>query len=124
VIHLDTSFLVRSFVPQTPEEARIRHWLGTRTPLAASAICWAEFLCGPLEQRQIPFWKQILGEPIPFTSSDAERAADLFNSSGRRRGNFVDCMIAATAIREGASLATSNFADFRRFQSFGLQLEK
>ena len=33
-------------------------------------------------------------------------------------------MIAAVALRESATLATSNMADFSRFHIFGLELEK
>jgi len=33
-------------------------------------------------------------------------------------------MIAATAIREKATLATANLSDFNKFQSSGLTLEK
>ena len=89
-----------------------------------SALCWAEFLCGPLNLSDIPFLEEMLGEPLPFTRPDAEKAAELFNSAGRGRGQFVDCMIAATALREAATVATVNIEDFAPFQSLGLRLEK
>ena len=124
MIHLDTSFLIRSLIRGSSEAARVEVWINNRTPLSVSSICWTEFLCGPLNPAQLPFLEQLLGEPLPFTRLDAEKAAELFNSSGRRRGKLVDCMIAATAIREGASVATSNVADFSAFQISGLRIEK
>jgi predicted nucleic acid-binding protein len=103
VIHLDTSFLIRALVRSSPQDRRLRQWLGAGEKLGISAIGWAEFLCGPLE-------------------AEALLAARLFNASGRRRGTLVDCMIAATAIRHGALLATADEKDFRRFIAAGLTL--
>jgi predicted nucleic acid-binding protein len=124
MIHLDSSFLIRSLVPQTLEAVRLERWLNNEVPLGASAVCWAEFLCGPFDVAQVPTLRQMLGVPVPFTERDSVRAAELFNIGGGRRGTFVDCMIAATAIGENATLATMNVADFSRFQSSGLVLEK
>jgi predicted nucleic acid-binding protein len=59
---------------------------------------------------------------LSFTDVEAATAAELFNTTGRRRGAFVNCMIAATALRAGASLATSNARDFRPFEAAGLKL--
>lgn len=124
MIHLDTNFLIRSLIPGSSEGALIEIWIRNQTPLHVSTVCWAEFLCGPLNPSAVLLLEQILGEPIPFTRLDAEKAAELFNASGGRRGKLTDCMIAATALREGASVATSNAADFARFQTSGLRLEK
>jgi predicted nucleic acid-binding protein len=66
---------------------------------------------------------ELLGVPLPFTVDDAATAAFLFNLGGRRRGSLPDCMIAATAIRFGAVLATTD-GDFRRYERAGLMLDE
>ncbi|HSD10162.1 MAG TPA: hypothetical protein VLF14_04210 [Candidatus Binatia bacterium] len=65
---------------------------------------------------------RVLREPEPFLGEDAGAAAMLFNHAGRRRGSLVDCMVAAIALRAGASLATANLAEFCRFHAAGLRL--
>jgi predicted nucleic acid-binding protein len=120
--HLDTDFLIRSLLPGTPEDRLLKKWVRTRDPIAVSAIAWTEFLCGPLESAQTELLADVVGDPIPYIGEDAALAARLFNRSGRRRGSLADCMIAATAIREDAVLATCNLADFRRLESHGLRI--
>ncbi len=115
MIHLDTSFLIRALVPDSREDRKLREWLLTDEPLGMSCIGWAEFLCGPVEPRHVELAREIVHEPGSFGRRDAELAADLFNRSGRRRGSLSDCMIAASAVRAGGSLATANAGDFRRF---------
>jgi len=124
VIHLDTSFLIRSLEVHSPQGNQTRAWVSSKIVLRVSAVCWAEFLCGPFEPSRILPLLDVFGEPIPFTAPDAEQASKLFNSTRRRRGSLADCMIAAIAIREGAHLATTNASDFARFQRFGLTLAK
>ena len=122
MIQLDTSFLIRALVRGSPEDALLRRWLRDRTPLAASAIAWTEFLCGPLRPREVQLAAQIVGEVLPFGPDEAVVAAELFNRTGRRRGSLVDCMLAASAIAGDSALATSNPADFRRLEARGLQV--
>lgn len=74
-------------------------------------MSWAEFLCGPLEVEDVDLANRIVGEPLTLLGDDARLTARLFNLA-RRRGSLVDCMIAATAVRAGAALATRNPADF------------
>ncbi|MGH7334304.1 MAG: type II toxin-antitoxin system VapC family toxin [Candidatus Rokuibacteriota bacterium] len=122
MIHLDTSFLIRALARETAEDRRLRRWVGEGEALAVSAVGWAEFLCGPVEAGHLELAGRILEAPVPFLDQDAALAARLFKLGGRRRGSLVDCMIAATALRAGATLATTNPADFRRFARAGLRL--
>ena len=87
-----------------------------------SVIGWAELLCGPIDRDQLELVNLVVPHRLPFTEDDATVAARLFNESGRRRGSLADCMIAATALREEAALATENIADFRRFEGSGLRI--
>ncbi|MFZ0659239.1 MAG: type II toxin-antitoxin system VapC family toxin [Candidatus Binataceae bacterium] len=121
LIHLDTSFLIRALSPNSSEDKRLRGWMADGVGLGMSVIGWTEFLCGPLEQRQLALAAAIVGQPVPFAAEDSSRTAELFNGSGRRRGSLIDCMIAAIAIRMDASLATANRADFRRFPALRLE---
>jgi predicted nucleic acid-binding protein len=85
-----------------------------------SSIAWTEFLCGPVDKAAETLAAEIVTERRAFGEEQAGLAARLFNESGRRRGTLIDCMIAATALHEGAAIATANTADFRRFESSGL----
>lgn len=122
MIHLDTSFVIRALVRGSAEDHRLRAWLRSPEIIRVSSIVWTEFLSGPVDANQMELVTDITGEPTPFLSEDAALAARLFNLAGRRRGTVMDCMIAATAIRQGAALATSNAGDFRRFEPQGLRL--
>jgi predicted nucleic acid-binding protein len=114
-VHLDTSFAIRALVPGSRADRMLREWIATDEELVMSAVAWAEFLCGPLEADDLRILARVIGEAVPFTSAHAARAADLFNQTGRRRGSFIDCIVAATALNAGAPLATANHTDFRRF---------
>jgi len=120
VIHLDTNFLIAAFRPGSPQDAMLRKWLGAGEEVAVSVVAWCEFLCGPVESLQVELATRIVPRREGFDAEDAELAARLFNLAGRRRGSLTDCMIAATAVRLAASLATVDVADFRRFESEGL----
>jgi predicted nucleic acid-binding protein len=122
VIHLDTSFLIRALVPGTPENARLRHWVDEATPLTLSAIALCEFLCGERARRgDLGNLEAVLGPVVPVGPDEAELAARLFNESGRRRSSLNDCLVAATAVLHGASLATCNVAHFSRFRQLSLE---
>ena len=122
MIHLDTSFLIRALTRGTPEDRTLRRWIGDGEQLGISAIAWAEFQCGPLTQAELATVAAIITNHLPFTKNDAEPAARLFNESGRRPGSLIDCMIAAAALADDASIATANPADFERLQPFGVTI--
>jgi len=122
MIHLDTDFLIRGLSRGSPEDRRLRSWLTTGEPVGISAVSWAEFLCGPAHAGDVELAIRIVGEPLPFLGDDGPPSARLFTLGGRRRGSLGDGMVAAVAIRTGATLATVNTIDFRRFESAGLRL--
>lgn len=122
MIQLDTSFLIRGLVPGTPQDEALRAWLRRGDSIAMSTVAWAEFLCGPIEPLHVELAKRIVTQRLPFDEGDAVRAAALFNATGRRRGSFIDCQIAAAALSADAPLATANRADFPRFEAEGLTL--
>ena len=84
-------------------------------------IAWAEFLCGPVEPYHVGLAERIVSRHFSFEEGDAMLTAQLFNQSGRRRGSLADCMIAGTAVRHKASLATENPSDFRRFETMSVK---
>lgn len=67
MIHLDTSFLLRGLVRGSPQDRTLRKWLRSGESLGASAIVWAEFLCGPVEDREIALAKALITERMDFT---------------------------------------------------------
>ena len=119
---MDTSFLIRALDSDTPEDRKLRGWIGEGETLGMSTVAWAEFLCGPLTRSEMELATEIVGQRRDFTPAHTVTAARLFNESGRRRGSLIDCMIAAVAPADGAPVATTNEADFRRFETPGLRL--
>ncbi len=97
-------------------------WLSADETLGISAVAWGEFLCGPLSSQAETFARQLLSHATALEQTDAEKAAALFNLTGRRSKSYADCCIAAVAIRIGAKLSTSNEDDFTPMVPHGLQL--
>lgn len=122
MIHFDTSYLIRALITDSPEDSQLRLWVATDEQLAISTIAWTEFLCGPISAEHVELTALVLPGRVPFSEDDARLSAELFNGTGRRRGSLPDCMIAASAIRCKAALATLNQTDFRRFEKYGLML--
>jgi predicted nucleic acid-binding protein len=119
---LDANFLIIALRGESGAVKSIERWMQRGETIAVSTVAWSEFLCGPLLPGDLERARTFVTHLEPFTTDDAVIAADLFNETGRRQRSHHDCMIAACAIRRSAPLATSNRADFRRFQKFGLKL--
>ena len=122
MIHLDTGFLINALRRGSAEDRRLRAWLTRGEPIGISTVSWTEFLCGPVDADTVELAARVVDEPAALLASDAGVAAKLFNLAGRRRGSLNDCMIAAIALRMDASIATTNLADFRRFEASGLRV--
>ena len=122
MIHLDTSFLIASLTPASAESRQISQWLLAEESVGLCVIAWAEFLCGPVTPRQTALAASVFHDPVALIAEDAALAANLFNATGRRRGSLADCLIAATCLRLGASIATNNTEDFQRFTPMGLRV--
>jgi predicted nucleic acid-binding protein len=122
VVHLDTNFLIDALVPGSAQDAQLAGWLGAGEALGISAVAWGEFLCGPLSPAAEALARQLLPDAEALERSDAEKAAEFFNLTGRRSKSFADCCIAAVAIRSHAQLATSNREDFMPMVAHGLML--
>jgi predicted nucleic acid-binding protein len=82
-------------------------WLSSGESIEISAIAWGEFLCGPLSPLAEVFARKLLPSAHPLERADAEKAAELFNLTGRKSKSYADCCIGAVAIRKQAALATS-----------------
>ena len=122
MMHLDTNFLINALVPGSAQEAQVVGWLSDGEALGISAIAWGEFLCGPLSPTAEALARQLLPDAEALGRYDAEKAAELFNLTGRRAKSYADCCIGAVAIRLQAPLATSNRDDFTRMIPHGLVL--
>ena len=122
MIHLDTNFLIDALVPGSAQEAQLVGWLGAGETLGISALAWGEFLCGPLSPAAETFARSFFPGAEVLERADAEKAAELFNLTGRRSKSYADCCIAAVAIRAQAPLATSNRDDFTPMTPHGLVL--
>jgi predicted nucleic acid-binding protein len=121
VIHLDANFLIGVLQSDQPRR-QVQKWSTSGQYVNISSIAWAEFLSGPVTEAETMEARMLIDDIEPFGERDAHVAADLFNQTGRRSRSLPDCMIAAIAIRCGASLATVNLGDFKRFEPFGLVL--
>lgn len=123
LLFLDTNVLIFGADREHPVSARVHQWLLAGERLTVSAMAWSEFLCGPVRAETVRAWERLLGTAVvPIDRLIAERAATLFNLTGRRSRALPDCLIAATVMTRGARLATLNRTDFEPLLRYGLEL--
>ena len=123
--HVDTNVLIALVSQAHSHHVEARVWFEGHREVAVSSITWHEFFRGPLTVQQFQVIRQIIGGNIlPLARAEAERAAGLFNLTGRRRGSGGDCLVAACAIEAGSPILTFNDADFMRFVPHGLKMQK
>lgn len=122
-VHLDTNFLIY-YVGGGDEQIiqRVEQWLMDGRAIRVSAMAWAEFQCGPLLPEEAAEAAALLHSVLPVTAELAAEGGRLFQETGRRSRSLPDCLIAATALRDHAELATVNRTDFKAFATHGLQL--
>jgi predicted nucleic acid-binding protein len=122
MIHFDTNFLIQATRAGSPAHLKFKEWSAANESFGVSTVAWTEYLCGPLDAASEALARALFPTPEMFMEPDAVLAARLFNQTGRRSRSLADCMIAAVAIRCGATLATINAADFQPFVPHGLVL--
>jgi predicted nucleic acid-binding protein len=123
VICLDANYLIGGTSHDRPESGHLLRWIDDGEIFCTPAPAWYEFLCGPAKIEDVAAMSDLVGERIvPFDSTAAALAAELFNNIGRPRTRRVDVMIAAIAILQGAKLATLNSDHFQAMTRHGLEL--
>ena len=122
MICLDTNYLILGLTQGSKESKELVRWYQAGEALVTPMPAWYEFLCGPVSKQQVETMRAFLTEIVPFGEEQAEAAAQLFESAGRKRALRVDAMIAATAMVAQAELATNNRNDSRKFSDSDLLL--
>jgi predicted nucleic acid-binding protein len=123
VILLDTNVLIRMLVQGTAAAGLVSRWIAAGEDLCTSAVCWYEFVSGPVDDEGVALVTAALADRIlPFTADHAREASRLWNARGRQRRMRIDAMVAAATIVVGGELATENRDDFVPFTGLGLEL--
>ncbi|MBS0456036.1 MAG: type II toxin-antitoxin system VapC family toxin [Proteobacteria bacterium] len=122
MIHFDTNALV--YLPQWAKEVHpIIERIVAGESAAVCSVVWYEYLRGPLAKEEAALAHAFVqGRILAVTEADAQLAAALFNTTGRKRTHRTDTLIAACAIRAGAEFVTANAVDFRPLTAHGLRL--
>ena len=122
-LHLDTNALIALSDPEHALFVEVERCLMGGGSVATDAVAWHEFVRGPVLPEDVTRALLILeNRVLDLTRDIAERAAELFNASGRRRASTADCLIAAVCLDSDAELLTRNVGDFMPFVAHGLKI--
>lgn len=120
---LDTNTLIALSDPHHPLFSYVETGIKEGASCYTCSVAWHEYVRGPLLPEDRDRALRILEKRVmSLERQDAEFAAKLFNSSGRRRGSTADCLIAAVALRLDAECVTWNTDDFCPFLEHGLRI--
>ncbi len=123
MILLDTGYLLRILVADSPESERVLSWYQAGARLCTSSLSWNEFLCGPVDEDGVRVVLSLLQDRVlPFTADHAVETARLFKATGRKQELRGVIMTAAATIKANAELATTDIEPFSRFRRYGLSL--
>jgi predicted nucleic acid-binding protein len=122
MIHLDTSALIEALAGQKTLAPRLRQLLAQGERIYLSSLVLFEWRRGPRVPEQINAQEALLPsvDAIPFGTSEALVAADLYKKLSRPRGREIDVAIAAIAIHHHAQLWTVNTDDFKDIPELSL----
>ena len=122
-LHLDTNALIALSDPTHPLFLRVERRLEEGWTVGTDAVAWHEYVRGPLLQEDRERALRVIENRVSaLTRGIAEKAAELFNATGRRRASTAECLIAAACLREEAEMVTDNMDDFALFIGHGLRL--
>ena len=122
-LHLDTNALIALSDPAHPVFQCIERRLEEGWTAGTDAVAWHEYVRGPMLAEDRERVLLILENRVSALTRDiAERAAKLFNATGRRRASTADCLIAAACVQADAELVTDNASDFAAFTKHGMKL--
>ncbi len=115
-ILVDTSILV-DFLRGTDAAAKFLDTARAEARLSCSAVTVAELVVGTRTRAEQRAVEQLLArfDTEPITSADSTRALNWLRKYHHSRGvGFHDCLIAATAVRLQATVATLNDKHFEQ----------
>lgn len=122
MIHLDTSVIIDALAGEKILASRLRQLLDDGERIVLSSLVLFEWRRGPRIPEQIEAQEALFPstDAIPFGSSEALLAADVYKKLKRPRGREVDVAIAACAITHNAQLWTVNTDDFKDIPGLAL----